>query len=168
MASENNSTAAAPADPLSNFANLPFTSLDPSAISLLWNAAQPFLTSGDSVNDGIFTSPPPSNANGSESNGSVLETALARSEADAASDPSAPVASSDVNPALSATRAHEYLTAVSLRVDSLEMAVRHSCVNGTPQQLMLETIGEESWNVLLPQVVDVAGVRSFFDGLSAL
>lgn len=55
-------------------------------------------------------------------------------------------------------RAHEYLTAVSLRIDSLEMAVRYSCLSGMGQLMAGEEGNGESWNVLLPQVMDVVGV----------
>jgi hypothetical protein len=117
---------------LSNFANLPFSSPDPSSIPLLWNAAQPFLTTEvNNIGDGILL------PNGS-GNGVATSTVVVQKE--------------DV------MRAHEYLTAVSLRIDSLEMAVRYSCLSGMGQLMAGEEGNGESWNVLLPQVMDVVGV----------
>jgi hypothetical protein len=59
-------------------------------------------------------------------------------------------------------RAFEYLTAVSLRIDSLEMAVRYAGMNSLGQQLLMGDQREESWNILLPQVMDIVMVRFFF------
>lgn len=147
--------AAAPSDPLSNFANLPFSSPDPSAVSLLWNAAQSFLT--EKGGDGIILFSPRSDTVsdapvGSEA--SAPETASAGPSVPSAAELESAVSTDEVS-----TRSHEFLMAVSLRIDSLEMAVRYSGMTAVGQQLMLgERNGEESWNVLLPQVMDVVGV----------
>ena len=147
--------AAVPSDPLSNFANLPFSSPDPSAVSLLWNAAQSFLT--EKGGDGILFPARTDNVSdaptGSET--SALEASAAPSVASSAELEST-VSTDEVS-----SRSHEFLVAVSLRIDSLEMAVKYSGMDGVGQQLMLgERNGEKSWNVLLPQVMDVVGVSA--------
>ena len=71
------------------------------------------------------------------------------------------VAAANVEPASSkASLAHSYLRAVALRADSLDMAVRYAGMRGVGQQSMPGENGDENWNVLLPQVMDVIGVSS--------
>ncbi|KAL3803163.1 hypothetical protein HJC23_003438 [Cyclotella cryptica] len=146
----NSSISAAPnPDPLSNFANLPFSSPDPSAVSFLWNAAQPFLTLPSS---------------GSGRGGGADEVALFGISPSGVADGagSGEDAAGIVAEAELYIRAYDFLTAVSLRVDSLELAVRYAGMNGLGQHFSMKEQREESWNVLLPQVMDVVMVRSFF------
>jgi hypothetical protein len=146
---ESSTNANNPSDPLSNFANLPFNSSpDPSAISLLWNAAQPFLeVASSSVGDGLI-------GNGEANDDSSASNGVAPSEA-------AGVANGEPSAVVEASRASEYLTAVSLRIDSLEMAVRYAGMNGMERELLSAEGGmDEGWNVLLPQVLDVVVVSA--------
>jgi len=101
---------ALPNDPLSNF-TLPFPSPDPSVISQLWNAAQPFLSCEHA--DGILHEP--------------------THEVPGASD---------------------YLNAVGSSVGSLDLVFKRLGMGGRS----IGERGEEAWNVLLPQVMDVIGV----------